>query len=226
MTAPQSISRREHIYCRPRTQKARLDQVTVHFGYVPECLWWDLSSGLITTSMVYPIRRILMMPEDFAVAGTETKIDGAFLTLPEKVRRNCASTSTKFIEPMIAINRDVSISSLNLYGENNIAIGEPENPIDSVESYSVTIKNTVLDSFLIPMTFANAGCERSHARSTLIFSNNVLRNGGFFGLALFNFITGTDADDTSNGPQINATISFNLFYNNPGTAFTARGGAI
>ncbi len=165
-------------------------------------------------------------PDIFAVSGTETKIDGSFLTLPEKVRTNCASTSTKFIEPVIAINRDVSISSLYLYGENNIAIGEPENPIDSVESYSVTIQNTVLDSFLIPLTFANAGCERSHARSTLIFSHNVLRNGGFFGLTLFNFITGTDADDTSNGPQINATISFNLFYNNPGTAFGPRGGNI
>ena len=165
-------------------------------------------------------------PDNFTVAGTETMIDGSQLVLPIKKRRNCGSFTTEFFEPMIAINQNNSISSLNLYGGNNIAIGESANPIGSVNSLSAKIENTVIDSFFLPITFANSGCDMSSARSVLILSNSVIRNGGFFGLAIFNFITGNDIDDPSNGPEINATVSHNLFYNNGGTAFTVRGGAV
>jgi hypothetical protein len=165
-------------------------------------------------------------PDTFAVSGTETTIDGSGLALPMKVRMSCGNTSTSFSEPMIAINRNNSISSLYLFGGDNIAVGEPANPIDSVDSLSLKVTNTVLDSFMIPISFSNSGCGRSHARSELIFTNNVVRNGNFFGMAMFNFITGNEADDTANGPEMKATLTSNRFYNNPGTALTMRAGAI
>lgn len=166
------------------------------------------------------------IPDDFAVFGTETKIDGSKLSLPTKVRRSCGNTASDFPEPMIALNRDNSISNLYLYGGDNISIGEAMNPVDSVTSLSVKINSTVLDSSFIPMSFSNCGCNMSHAHSVFVFTHNVVRNGGFTGLAMFNFITGNEVNDTSNGPEINATLSFNLFYNNSGNALSMRGGAV
>ena len=52
----------------------------------------------------------------------------------------------------------------------------------------------------------------SHARSVLIFSNNVVRNSGS-GLIALNWVTGNEANDTSNGPQLKVIVTNNLFYN-------------
>lgn len=52
----------------------------------------------------------------------------------------------------------------------------------------------------------------SHAHSVLIFSNNVVRNTNT-GLNVLNWLTGNEANDTSNGPQLKVIATKNLFYN-------------
>jgi hypothetical protein len=152
--------------------------------------------------------------ENFAVFGTETTIDGSALVLPFKLRKDCGEGVTRMVpDPMIAISRNNLISSLHLIGGNNISIGEPAKPIDSTTSLSATVKNNVLEGNILAMTFANSGCQMSHAHSVLNFSNNVARNSGT-GLLLLNWVTGNAANDTSNGPQIKVTATNNLFYNN------------
>jgi len=153
-------------------------------------------------------------PDDFAVQGTETTIDGSALILPFKLRKDCGEGVTRMVpDPMIAISRNNLITSLHLIGGNNIALGEPAKPIDSVTSLSATVNNIVLEGNILGMTFANSGCSMSHAHSVLNFSNNVVRNSGT-GLLVLNWVTGNEADDTSNGPQSKVTATNNLFYNN------------
>lgn len=162
-------------------------------------------------------------PDDFAVQGTETKIDGSELILPFILRKDCGSGVTRMVpDPMIAISRNNSISSLHLFGGDHIALGEPAKPIDSVTSLSATVKNMVLESTVLGMTFSNSGCSMSHARSVLIFSNNVVQNSGS-GLIALNWVTGNEANDTSNGPQLKVIATSNLFYNN-GRAINLTGG--
>lgn len=52
----------------------------------------------------------------------------------------------------------------------------------------------------------------SHAHSVLIFSNNVVRNANS-GLNVLNWLTGNEANDTSDGPQLKVIARKNLFYN-------------
>jgi len=155
-------------------------------------------------------------PDDFAVAGTETTIDGSGLILPFKLRKDCGEGVTRMVpDPAIAISRNNSITSIHLIGGNNIPLGEPAKPIDSDSSagLSATVNNIVLEGTFLAMTFANSGCSMSHAHSVLTFSNNVARNSGT-GLLLLNWVTGNESNDTSNGPQLEVTATNNLFYNN------------
>lgn len=161
-------------------------------------------------------------PDDFAVPGTETKIDGSTLILPFILRKDCGSVTRMVPDPMIAISRNNFVFSLYLFGGDHIAIGEPAKPIHSVTSLSATVKNMVLESTVLGMTFSNSGCRMSHARSMLIFSNNVVRNSGS-GLIALNWVTGNEANDTSNGPQLKVIATSNLFYNN-GRGINLTGG--
>jgi len=61
------------------------------------------------------------------------------------------------------------------------------------------------------MSFANSECAARHARSVLTLSHSVVRGTGF---NIANFYTGDADNDSSDGPAIRATISFNLFYDN------------
>jgi hypothetical protein len=161
--------------------------------------------------------------DDFAVPGTETTIDGSALVLPFKLRKDCGSGVTRMVpDPMIAISRNNLISSLHLIGGNNITIGEPAKPIASTKSLSATVKNMVLESTALSMTFANSGCPMSHAHSVLNFSKNVVQNSGS-GLIALNWVTGNAANDTTNGPQLKLIVTNNLFHNN-GRAINLIGG--
>ncbi len=105
-------------------------------------------------------------PDDFAVPGTETKIDGSELILQP----------SDFIGPDCA--REV------------FAISEPPLPVGSV-NVSARIRSTVLEGFPFAMAFGNNGCNARHSRSVLIFTNNVVRNTLSFGLLLVNLLTGS-----------------------------------
>ena len=159
-------------------------------------------------------------PDDFAVPGTETNIDGSQLIPPPKLRKDCDGEGYELGEAMISISRNNTISSLHLFGADS-SIGPN---VGSVRNFSARIENTVLEGFSFGMIFANNGCNARHARSVLIFSNNVVRNVFTFGLLIVNFLNGSKANEPTNGPEIKATVSYNLFYNN-GTALTPRGGA-
>ena len=162
-------------------------------------------------------------PDDFAVTGTVTKIDGSGLVLPFISRKDCGSGVTRMVpDPMIAISRNNLVSSLSLIGGDHLAVGEPARPIASVASLSATVKNMVLESTILAMTFSNSGCSMSHAHSMLIFSTNVVRNSGS-GLVALNWVTGNKTNDTTDGPQIKVIATNNLFYNN-GRAINVTGG--
>lgn len=159
-------------------------------------------------------------PDDFAVPGTETNIDGSALIATPKQRKDCDGEGYPFGQAMIVISRNNTISSLHLFGADS-AIGPN---VGSVRNFSARVENTVLEGFTFGMLFANSECNARHARSVLTFSNNVVRNVLTFGLAIVNLLTGSKANEPTNGPEIKATVSYNLFYNN-GTALTPRGGA-
>jgi hypothetical protein len=164
-------------------------------------------------------------PDDFAVPGTETKIDGSELFSTPKLRADCDGEGYAFGEAVISISRNNSISFLNIFGGDNGPIAEHQNQVDSNMNHSAKVVNTVLDGGIINVGFSNTGCKSRHARSVLIFSNNVVRNSFSFGLVLVNFSTGSKANETTSGPEIKATVSYNLFYNHGLAAVTARGGA-
>ena len=159
-------------------------------------------------------------PDDFAVPGTETNIDGSALIVTPELRKDCDGEGYELGYAMILISRNNTISSLRLFGADG-AIGPN---VDSVGNHSAQVVNTVIEGFTFGMFFTNNGCKARHAHSVLIFSNNVVRNVFNFGLAMVNLLTGSKANEPTNGPEIKATVSYNLFYNN-GTALTPRGGA-
>ena len=70
------------------------------------------------------------------------------------------------------------------------------------------------------MSFANSECTARRARSVLTLSHSVVRGTGF---RIANFYTGDADNDGSDGPEIRATVNFNLFYNN-GRAMRVAGG--
>lgn len=157
-------------------------------------------------------------PDVFALAGTETLIDGSQLVLDGEQRTDCAGAFRFFPDPVIYIGRNNTISSLSLIAGDHVAIGEPTNDRMSADgSLSIVITDIVLDGFL---TFANSECAARRARSVLSLSRSVVRNGT---VLLQNFYTGNASDDPSDGPEIHATVGFNLFYNN-GTALRAAAG--
>ena len=149
-------------------------------------------------------------PDDFTVPGTETTIDGSALDLPFEERDDCAGEFRFFPDPVIYIGIANSISALSVFSGGNVAIGEPTNdPADPRGNLSIEITSTVVDGAF--MSFANSECTARHARSVLTLSHSVIRGTG---LNIANFYTGDANDDPSDGPEIRATVSFNLFYNN------------
>ena len=157
-------------------------------------------------------------PDVFAVPGTETLIDGSQLILDGEQRTDCAGEFRFFPDPVIYIGRDNTISSLSLVAGGHVGIGEPTNDRMSADgSLSIVITDIVLDGFL---TFANSECAARRAHSVLSLSRSVVRNGT---VLLQNFYTGNASDDPTDGPEIHATVGFNLFYNN-GTALRAAAG--
>jgi hypothetical protein len=119
---------------------------------------------------------------------------------------------------VIYIGRDNTISSLSLIGGDHVAIGEPTNDrVDPNGSLSIAITDTVLQGVL---TFANSECAARRARSVLSLSHSVVRDGF---VLIQNFYTGDASDDPTDGPEIRATVAFNLFYDD-GTALRAAAG--
>jgi len=159
-------------------------------------------------------------PDVFAVPGTETTIDGSQLSLEFEERADCAGQFRFFPDPVVYVGRNNTISSLSLVGGRNVPIGEPTNDrIDPDGSMSIQIMDAVLQGDFIAMTFANSECGARHARSVLALSHSVVRGG----LLMQNFYTGDAEDDPTDGPEIRATVAFNLFYGN-GTALRAAAG--
>ena len=149
-------------------------------------------------------------PDDFAVPGTETTIDGSALDLPFEQRTDCAGEFRFFPDPVIYVGIANSISALSVFSGGNVAIGEPTNDAaDPGGDLSIEITSTVVDGAF--MSFANSECTAHSARSVLTLSHSVVRGTGF---NIANFYTGDADNDTSDGPEILATLSFNLFYNN------------
>ena len=148
-------------------------------------------------------------PDVFAVPGTETVIDGSQLDLPFEERADCAGEFRFFPDPVIYIGSNNTISTLTLVGGAHVPTGEPTNdPVAADGSLSIEIRDTVLQGDVIAMTFANSECPARHARSALRLSHSVLRGG----LLIQNFYTGDASDDPTDGPEIRATVAFNLFY--------------
>ena len=157
-------------------------------------------------------------PDDFAVPGTATIIDGSALDLPFLVRTDCAGEIFNAPNPVIHIGVNNLISHLTVVGGNRVAIGEPtNNPVDPNGNLSIRVTYSVLEGLT---TFANCECAARRARSVLNFSHNVVRGGG---LLINNFLTGDASNDASDGPATWATLTSNLFYNN-GRALLAAGG--
>jgi len=157
-------------------------------------------------------------PDVFAVPGTETLIDGSQLVLDGEQRTDCAGEFRFFPDPVIYIGRDNTISSLSLIGGDHVAIGEPTNDrVDPDGSLSIAITDAVLQGVL---TFANSECAARRARSVLSLSHSVVRDGF---VLIQNFYTGDASDDPTDGPEIRATVAFNLFYDD-GTALRAAAG--
>ena len=149
-------------------------------------------------------------PDDFTVPGTETIIDGSALDLPFEERDDCAGEFRFFPDPVIYIGIANSISALSVFSGSHVAIGEPTNdPADPHGNLSIEITSTVVDGAF--MSFANSECTARRARSVFTLSHSVIRGTG---LNIANFYTGDAGDDGSDGPEIRATVSFNLFYNN------------
>ena len=146
-------------------------------------------------------------PDVFAVPGTETTIDGSQLDLPGEQRTDCAGQFRFFPDPVIYIGRNNKISALSLIAGQHVGIGEPtDDRVDPDGSLSIEITDIVLDGIL---TFANSECAARHARSVLSLSHSVVR-GGF--VLMQNFYTVDANDDPADGPEIRATVAFNLFY--------------
>ena len=155
-------------------------------------------------------------PDDFAVPGTETVIDGSALDLPAEERADCAGDSrVAFPDPVIYIGIGNAISALSVVGGSHIAIGEPtSDPADRRGNLSIEITSTVVESALFAVSFSNSECTARRAHSVLTLSHSVVRGAGFIGLGISNFYTGDADNDGSAGPEIQATVTFNLFYNN------------
>ena len=164
-------------------------------------------------------------PEVFAVPGTETTIDGSQLILEGEERMDCAGQSRDiFPDPVIYIGVNNSISALSLVPGDHVAIGAPTNePMDSTGSLSIEITDTVIQGGLIAVDFSNSECAAHRARSVLHFAHNVVGHAGAFGVGTTNFYTGGANDDPSDGPEVRATVAFNLFYEN-NTALRAAAG--
>ena len=147
-------------------------------------------------------------PDDFAVPGTETIIDGSALDLPVLQRTDCAGEIFFAPNPVIHVGVNNLISHLTVSAGNHVSIGEPTNdPVDPNGNLSMEVTYSVLEGL---MTFANCECAARRARSVLTFSHNVVRRGT---VLIQNFLTGDATNDHSDGPAIWATVTSNLFYN-------------
>ena len=159
-------------------------------------------------------------PDDFAVHGTETIIDGSALDLPFLERTDCAGGIFFAPNPVIYVGVNNLISHLTVFAGNHVAITEPsDDPVDPNGNLSMEVTYSVLQGAAIAMGFSNSGCAARRARSVLSFSHNVVRGSI---VLIQNFLTGDATNDPSNGPAIWATITSNLFYNNG--ALRASGG--
>ena len=151
-------------------------------------------------------------PDDFAVPGTETIIDGSALDLPFLERADCVGEIFNAPNPVIHVGVNNLISHLTVFAGNHVAIGEPTNdPVDPNGNLSMEVTYSVLEGTLgLSMTFANTECAARRARSVLTFSHNVVRGSG---VLIANFLTGDATNDNSDGPAIWATVTSSLFYN-------------
>jgi hypothetical protein len=158
-------------------------------------------------------------PDDFAVPGTETIIDGSALDLPFLERADCAGEIFLAPNPVIYVGVNNLISHLTVSAGNHVGIGEPANdPVDPNGNLSMEVTYSVVESVLgASMTFANCECAARRARSVLTFSHNVVRGAG---VLVQNFLTGDATNDHSDGPAIWATVTSNLFYNTGGLRAT------
>ncbi len=158
-------------------------------------------------------------PDDFAVPGTETIIDGSALDLPFEQRTDCAGEIFFAPNPVIHVGVNNLISHLTVSAGNHVGIGEPTNdPVDPNGNLSIEVTYSVVEGALgLSMTFANCECAARRARSVLTFSHNVVRGAG---VLIQNFLTGDATNDHSDGPAIWATVTSNLFYNTGGLRAT------
>ncbi len=155
-------------------------------------------------------------PDDFAVPGTETIIDGSALDLPFLERRDCTGEIFNAPNPVIYVGVDNLISHLTISAGTHVSIGEPTNdPVDPDGNLSMEVTYSVLEG---GTTFANCECAARRARSVLTFSHNVVRRGV---VLIQNFLTGDATNDPSDGPAIWATVTSNLF---DAAGLQARGG--
>jgi hypothetical protein len=161
-------------------------------------------------------------PDEFAVPGTATIIDGSALDLPFEPRADCAGEIFFAPNPVIHVGVNNLISHLTVLAGNHVAISEPTNdPVDPNGNLSMEVTYSVLESALgLSMGFSNTECAARRARSVLSFSHNVVHGSG---MLISNFLTGDASNDHSDGPAIWATVTSNLFYNT-GKALRAAGG--
>ena len=123
-------------------------------------------------------------PDDFAVPGTETIIDGSALDLPFLVRTDCAGEIFNAPNPVIHVGVDNLISHLTVFAGSHVAISEPtNNPVDPNGNLSMRVTYTVLEG-LLSMGFSNSECAARRARSVLTFSHNVVRGRRYAHLEL------------------------------------------
>ena len=149
-------------------------------------------------------------PDDFAVPGTETIIDGSALDLPFLERKDCTGLTFFAPNPVIYVGFNNLISHLTVFAGNHVAITEPtDDPVDPNGNLSMTIKYSVLEGWIFALGFSNCGCTARRARSVLTLTHSVVRRSG---VLIQNFLTGDATDDPSHGPAIWATVTSNLFY--------------
>ncbi len=163
-------------------------------------------------------------PNDYAVAGTATVIDGSGLAPVVAVRVDCAGLTSARREPIIHLGARNWVRNLTLLSGSGVGLGEPAALVDPEEPLDVTISNTVITSTSIAVSFANSGCAARDAHSRLTFMRNVIW-GAANGLVLENNLTGDAADTRDDGPVLTADVSWNRFLGN-GNAMVVRASAL
>jgi len=144
------------------------------------------------------------------VAGTHTVIDGTSVAPPTFQRTDCNGNVFTATEPLIAFGKWNRIARLTIQGAS-IPVGESSIPIGDGD-IEVEVTECVLTANATgttrSLTFANSGCAARGARSVLVLTRSVVRNGEV-GVTIANLIAGDVGNSTANGPVLHAILGWN-----------------